>query len=348
MDKEELKSEGTIIAYSMPGTTEFINATVRSLTIADHNSRIEDYDWIFSPFDLSSSHRILIKISSYAASRKFSCRPVRILKGSSTSIQLYSQNFKLIKDLIKSGEYNKLVLSRVKHHYTENEDLYPFFVALKNQNPSAFTYLIHIPEVGTWIGASPEQLLSETQEHKYLTKAIAGTLALEADALPVWSNKEIEEHRFIETYLSEVLEDEKIPFDITPTTTIRAGKMAHISSEITIEKSKVSELSTLLKLLHPGPALSGMPKEAATKKLANIESHSRSYYCGLLGPLKGEQGLSLFANIRCTEAFQNGFKLYLGGGVTIESELQKEWEETELKSSTILDPLLRLLENEPA
>ena len=41
-------------------------------------------------------------------------------------------------------------------------------------------------------------------------------------------------------------------------------------------------------------------------------------------------------NLRCTEIFANGVKLYVGGGITKDSIPEKEWEETELKSQTLL------------
>jgi isochorismate synthase len=40
-------------------------------------------------------------------------------------------------------------------------------------------------------------------------------------------------------------------------------------------------------------------------------------------------------NLRCAQIFQNQIKIYVGGGITAESNPEKEWEETELKSGTV-------------
>jgi len=342
--KTVLNATGAIIAYSLPGTTEFLNATVGQLSIATGKERIEDFDWIFSPFDSSIDKRILIKISSTATSRKFSCCPFDELKGLETSKQTYAENFEEMHSLICSGEVRKLVLSRTKHIEAEIGDIYPLYISIKNAHPSAFTYLVHFPTIGTWIGASPEKLLAVTKDGNYLTKAIAGTLPLE-NGMPIWTQKEKDEHQIIESYLKNALSDKGINYNIALAQTMQAGKMAHISSEVSIFNDGSTSLKELLNLLHPNPALSGMPKSIAVKQIRRIEDERRAYYCGFLGPLKGEAGLCLFANIRCAQIFKNGLKLHLGGGITADSVLEKEWEETELKAGTIINPVMEMIQS---
>jgi isochorismate synthase len=45
----------------------------------------------------------------------------------------------------------------------------------------------------------------------------------------------------------------------------------------------------------------------------------------------------LFVNLRCMQVFPTQFALYLGGGIMADSDPSKEWEETELKSMTLLN-----------
>lgn len=68
--------------------------------------------------------------------------------------------------------------------------------------------------------------------------------------------------------------------------------------------------------------------------ISKVEVHDRALYCGYLGPIKQE--LKWYANIRCMQVFKDGYLLHLGGGITAESELESEWQETELKSETLL------------
>jgi isochorismate synthase len=41
-------------------------------------------------------------------------------------------------------------------------------------------------------------------------------------------------------------------------------------------------------------------------------------------------------NLRCAEITPGNINLYVGGGLTADSNPEKEWEETELKAQTLL------------
>ena len=63
--------------------------------------------------------------------------------------------------------------------------------------------------------------------------------------------------------------------------------------------------------------------------------YSRDLYAGYLGLI--EDGKSqLYVNLRCAQFFQDSAYLYVGGGYTKHSLSEKEWNETERKSETLL------------
>ncbi|MEL6537509.1 MAG: chorismate-binding protein [Bacteroidota bacterium] len=92
----------------------------------------------------------------------------------------------------------------------------------------------------------------------------------------------------------------------------------------------------MLKLLHPTSAVCGMPKETSEAFLAKHEGYSRELYAGYLGPVNVQEFTSLYVNLRCMQYLGQEAILYAGAGVTIDSNPQKEWEETELKCNTLL------------
>ena len=47
----------------------------------------------------------------------------------------------------------------------------------------------------------------------------------------------------------------------------------------------------------------------------------------------------LFVNIRCANLFREHAVLFAGAGVTIDSDPENEWEETEMKLNTMKDVL---------
>jgi len=118
----------------------------------------------------------------------------------------------------------------------------------------------------------------------------------------------------------------------------------HICADIDIKEYSQSA-ENLIDLIHPSPALSGVPVQASITQISKIENHSRSYYCGYLGPINKSK-LELFANIRCMEIFSDGYVIYVGGGIVAESELMSEWNETEMKAQTLLEPLTAILKSQ--
>jgi isochorismate synthase len=58
----------------------------------------------------------------------------------------------------------------------------------------------------------------------------------------------------------------------------------------------------------------------------------------MIGELQAEE-LNVYVNLRCGQIIGDELYLYLGGGFTAESDPEKEWEETENKSKTLLDLL---------
>jgi isochorismate synthase len=92
----------------------------------------------------------------------------------------------------------------------------------------------------------------------------------------------------------------------------------------------------LLKELHPSPAISGYPKEKAVQHIYKLEAHDREYYTGYFGYRLGNLNSS-WINIRCAKYSRRRLYAYVGGGIMKDSDPEKEWVETELKSKAILD-----------
>ena len=96
-----------------------------------------------------------------------------------------------------------------------------------------------------------------------------------------------------------------------------------------------SQLNDILCALHPTPAVGGYPKEAAKVWIDRVEPHRRRYYGGYLGPVQAD-GMRLFVNLRCMEVDDGYVRLYVGGGLTVQSQPASEWCETEAKAQTLL------------
>jgi isochorismate synthase len=53
----------------------------------------------------------------------------------------------------------------------------------------------------------------------------------------------------------------------------------------------------------------------------------------------GEDQMDLFVNLRCAQMIPKALVLYVGAGITQDSDPEKEWVETQNKSKTLLAAL---------
>ncbi len=234
---------------------------------------------------------------------------------------------------IRENELSKAIFSRIKsHHSTKSAD--EVFSELNKAYPSAFVYLISSKEFGTWVGATPETLISCNQERGE-TVALAGTMKSE-DSSP-WGEKETFEQQFVSDFIEDQLNDLSIESIVKEGPKDRiAGPIKHLETRFQFMLSGQHPIQIANKL-HPTPAVSGLPQKEAIDLIHSIEEHDRSLYAGCIGIL-GEQ-TNLFVNLRCAQLIDKEYFLYLGGGFTKDSITEKEWEETENKSRTLLDIL---------
>ncbi len=252
----------------------------------------------------------------------------------------YLKSAQKLIDKLKSGELQKVVLSRVIHSETGMIDKGELFTKLEQKYPDAFVYLMHLPRMGTWAGATPETLLKLNKGFGKIA-ALAGTTS--ADAI-LWTDKEKEEQQMVTDYIEETLVKEGISdFQKFGPFTLKAGNVAHLKTTFQIPfiqlKGKVGGLITRL---HPTPAVCGLPKNKAFDLIQQLEEHDRELYTGFLGPwnLKGKS--QLFVNLRCARLEKSAVRIFVGGGITASSNAAAEWEETENKAETLLSVLKNL------
>ena len=72
--------------------------------------------------------------------------------------------------------------------------------------------------------------------------------------------------------------------------------------------------------------------------IKTIERHQRRLYAGIIGLIQ-ETEINLFVNLRSCQIIDGNAYLYVGGGFTIDSIPELEWDETENKALTIINVL---------
>lgn len=237
---------------------------------------------------------------------------------------------------LKEGRFQKLVLSRTARR-TLPDGFSPLtaFVRACNSYPRMMIYLCHTPLTGTWIGSTPEILLSG-QGEAWHTVALAGTMPMQGEEMPDgWTPKNREEQALVADYVRGIVRkhtgkiEEKGPY------TARAGQLVHLKTDFRFRLKDTRTLGGLLKELHPTPAVCGLPKAEAYTFIAGNEGYDRRYYSGFIGWLAPDGQTDIYVNLRCMEIHGHEATLYAGGGILPSSEKHLEWEETNEKMKTM-------------
>ena len=283
--------------------------------------------FVFAPFSIEKNNPIWL-------------RPDACFKAEQTKIQ-FTQNQRetllengiahkaLVEKAIKtiySGRLKKVVLSQPFKLATDVEPTLLFNRAIQKY-PHAFCYLWSHPETGTWLGASPEQLAA-IKNDRLFTTALAGTLPQKNGNPPNWTTKEYEEQQMVTEYLKDQLHPFLKEIKVGVRDSVLAGTLWHLKTNISGRLRPSTNLKEIINAIHPTSAVCGLPKQAAMKFIAENEGYDRAFYTGFLGEVyEAKKEASVFVNLRCLQFIKNGVNVYVGGGITKDSDPQKEWEE---------------------
>ncbi|MBR1415053.1 MAG: chorismate-binding protein [Prevotella sp.] len=302
--------------------------------------------FVMAPFQPSSSQPILlIRPDKVEQDPELSpldcCMQAGECEAFGGSPETYAADFATFHQALEEGRFQKLVLSRCATEPNDgNRKPTELFLRACQLYPRLFIALVSTSQSGTWLTATPEILL-EGQQHEWRTIALAGTMRLHDDELQGegqhlrWSTKNIEEQRYVASYIADTLRQVTSDVREEGPRTVRAANLVHLRSDFTFTLSDDMQVGELLSALHPTPAVCGLPKAEALRFITQHERTPRSYYSGYMGPLDIEHSTHLYVSLRCMQITRERFRLYAGGGLLRDSVEQKEWRETEAKMETM-------------
>ncbi len=233
---------------------------------------------------------------------------------------------------IQNGIFEKVVVSRVIETVF-NEDCIIAFEKLIVQHENAFRYLFYHPEIGGWMGATPEQLV-QLKGEKFETVALAGTY--KKSLFTDWTLKEMHEQKIVTDYIVETLNDYTSKLEVSVPYTSEAGDLVHLKTNLSGTLKPLQSGFDLVQALHPTPAVCGLPKDKAIDFIMKNETYDRSFYTGFLGVKNDKSNeMNFFVNLRCLSFEDQKVKIYVGCGITADSDPESEFFETEYKSQTM-------------
>ena len=346
--KEHQKQHLPFVVYCKPNS-DTVTGLFQQNDSLYHVSDFSEKGFVFSSFDGNQTY-IIPENQSERSSAVWDKKEIALVdKEGSLPDEASKKNFVdlVTKGIraIKNNEFKKVVLSRKETVDLADFDLVLTFEKLVQLYPSTFVYCFYHPKVGTWLGASPEQLL-KAKDTVFETIALAGTQKDTGLAETVWEQKEKEEQQFVTDYIVAKLENVAEEVLVSKPYSVKAGSIWHIKTDISGTLNSDSHLKEVIALLHPTPAVCGLPKDDSKAFILKNENYDRTFYTGFMGELNSSSRpnsvhTDLFVNLRCMQ-IESGSKpgiakayLYMGCGITKDSVPEKEWEESVNKSMTM-------------
>lgn len=340
--QNQLAQKLPFVLYCKPNSEEIIGLFQQN----DTAYKVEDYTekgFVFASFDGNQKYIIpenQSEIMRFVWDKKEFSFPEKEVPVADESEKKEFENL-VAKGIqgIKNQEFKKVVLSRKETVDLVDFDLETTFEKLVQLYPTTFVYCFFHPKLGTWLGATPEQLL-KANDSVFETIALAGTQKANDSSAVIWKQKEKEEQQFVTDYIVNKLKNVASDVLVSEPYSIQAGSIWHIKTDISGVFNLGSSLQQVVSLLHPTPAVCGLPKEDSKAFILENEKYDRTFYTGFLGELNSSltnetQSSDLFVNLRCMQIFENEALLYMGCGITKDSIPEKEWEESSNKSVTM-------------
>ncbi len=253
-----------------------------------------------------------------------------------------------ILDYLAAGDVFQVNLSRGWHAGFDLA-LQPaaLFQRLRENNPAPFAGIFRMKE-GSVVSASPERLVS-VLDSRVETRPIAGTrLRFTGDDDTarmrelVGHPKERAEHVMLidleRNDLGRVCTPGSVEVDELMTVESYAH-VHHIVSNVRGELRAGVTPGQVLAAVFPGGTITGCPKVRCMQIIAELEQVGRGAYTGAIGWLNCDGDMDLNILIRSAEVEGDGLRFRTGAGIVVDSDPQRELDETRAKARGMLRAL---------
>ena len=272
-----------------------------------------------------------------------------IISSNGKEKNIWVENVNKALKKIDSGEVQKIVLSRqIDLELNDNIKISSALEILGKRYPRCYVFAFR-KNSSIFFGASPEKLAKISNgwiEADALAGSISRGKSEEEDSnlakTLLASKKDLAEQEIVVSFIRDSFSQFCSQVVFEPKPIIR--KLPNIQHLWTPIKGKINpnkSIFTILKELHPTPAICGVPWNKALKSIKEMEPHNRGLFSGMIGwfNLKNEGEFA----VAIRAALLKGKKIYAfaGCGIVQGSDPEIEYAESELK----LKPIISLFDN---
>ncbi len=231
-----------------------------------------------------------------------------------------------------------------------SKDPYDVFRYLRTHNPSPFGGYFNYENFQI-VSASPERFLL-MKNHEIETRPIKGTRPRgETPAQDAALRRELQESSKDRSELLMIVDLERndlnhvcTPGSVRVTEHFAVEEYAtvfHLVSTIVGKLRPDLDVMDLIRASFPGGSITGTPKIRAMEIIDELEHDRRGLYTGSIGYLSLDGSCDLNIVIRTAVCKDGTYHLGVGGGITCESELEFEYEETLQKAKAVLEAIAK-------
>jgi para-aminobenzoate synthetase component 1 len=264
--------------------------------------------------------------------------PPRESWSSSLDRSAYESGVATIRDHVAAGDVYQVNLCRLLTTPMPNApDLRSLGGALARGNPAPYAAVISVPTAGIAVASASPELFLARDGDVVESGPIKGTgrTPEDLDAKDVAENVMIVD--LVRNDLSRVTEPGTVEVPDLLHVEEHPG-LVHLVSRVRGRLSQGRGWGDLLAATSPPGSVSGAPKSSALAIIDDLEPVPRGVYCGAVGWVDGDRVVGRLAvGIRTFEWTDGRLHLGTGAGITWGSDPAREWQETELKVSRLLE-----------
>jgi para-aminobenzoate synthetase component 1 len=201
-----------------------------------------------------------------------------------------------------------------------------------------------------FLSNSPECLF-QYSDGSLITRPIKGTLKRTSDdkkeIAKLWHELRDDKKSQGELYMiTDLLRNDLSRIDLPRSTVVKKKApllvpgLIHQFSEIEVKLRSNVTLKNILEKIFPGGSITGAPKKRVMQILSKLEKRSRGFYCGsTLVFSKGQVEASINIRSSVVDFEKCSISYQAGGGITLLSQPQSEFDEMTYKHDSYIDIL---------
>jgi para-aminobenzoate synthetase component 1 len=265
-----------------------------------------------------------------------------------THKQEYEQSFNRLKNYIVEGDCYQVNLTRQWHTEVLQGDDLALYQRLVSSMPAPFS-VFHRTESHSLLSVSPERFIKINQSD-IITQPIKGTRARSDDTtidqqrIRELSNSEKDraENLMIVDLLRNDIAKNAVPGSVKVDKLFELQSFKNVHHLVSTVSSKLLEERDALDVLEdafPGGSITGAPKKRAMEIIDELEACRRGNYCGCSFYLGAENEFDSNILIRSMTLHNNRLTCSGGGGIVFDSEMESEYDESDVKVRRLLSAL---------